>query len=119
MYDLDALISQARSYLAGKGCAHSTIAHHGAAWKRLRSWCGNEGVKGCDHDVERRLIEEAAMSNANATKYFKLDRRRALPLPSIEETGGPRRGGRRGGSSSRRASATHAMPTPQASRAGG
>ena len=89
MYDLDALISQARSYLAGKDYAHSTIAHHEAAWKRLRSWCEDEGVEGYDHDVERRFIEEVVMSNTNATKYFKLDRRRVLLLLSIEETGGP------------------------------
>lgn len=31
MRDLDALASQARGYLVDKGCARSTIAHHGAA----------------------------------------------------------------------------------------
>ena len=89
MHDLDALVSQARSYLVGKGYARSTIAHHEAAWRRLMSWCEDEGIEGYDHDIERRFIEEVVMANADATKYFKLDKRRVLLLLSVDETGGP------------------------------
>ena len=89
MLDLDALISQARSYLIGKGYARSTVAHHEAAWKRLASWCEDEGVRGYDHDVERRYIEEVVTANADATRHFKLDRHRVLLLLSVEEAGGP------------------------------
>ena len=89
MHDLDALVSQARSYLVDKGYARSTIAHHEAAWKRLMSWCEDEGVEGYDHDIEQRFIEEVVTANADATKYFKLDKRRVLLLLSVDETGGP------------------------------
>ena len=89
MYDLDELISQARRYLIGKGYARSTIAHHEAAWKRLKSWCEKEGVEDYEHDAEQRFIEEVVMSNAEATKHFRLDKRRVMLLLSIEETGGP------------------------------
>lgn len=89
MHDLDALVSQARSYLVDKGYARSTIAHHEAAWRRLASWCEDEGIEGYDHDVERRFIREVVMANADATKHFKLDKRRVLVLLSIDETGGP------------------------------
>lgn len=89
MYDLDELISQARRYLADKGYARSTIAHHEAAWKRLKSWCEEEGVEGYGHDAEQRFIEEVVMANEGATKYFKLDKRRVLLLLSVEEADGP------------------------------
>lgn len=89
MHDLDALASQARSYSIDKGYARSTIAHHEAAWKRLVSWCEDEGIEGYGHDVERRFIEEVVMANADAAKYFKLDKRRVLLLLSAEEAGGP------------------------------
>lgn len=89
MRDLDALASQARGYLVDKGYARSTIAHHGAAWKRLMSWCEDEGIGGYDHDVERRFIEEVVMANADATRYFRLDKSRVLLLLSIDETGEP------------------------------
>ena len=88
MYDLDELISQARRYLTGKGYAQSTIAHHEAAWKRLKSWCEEENVEAYGHDAERRFIEEVVLANEGATKYFKLDKHRVLLLLSIEETGG-------------------------------
>ncbi len=64
MRDLDALASQARGYLVDKGCARSTIAHHGAAWKRLMSWCEDEGIGGHGHDAGRRLMEGVAVANA-------------------------------------------------------
>ena len=89
MRDLDALASQARGYLVDKGYARSTIAHYEAAWKRLMSWCEDEGIGGYDHDVERRFIEEVVMANADATRYFRLDKSRVLLLLSIDETGEP------------------------------
>lgn len=89
MRDLDALASQARGYLVDKGCARSTITHHGAAWKRLMSWCEDEGIGGHGHDVERRFIEEVVMANADATRYLGLDKSRVLLLLSIDETGEP------------------------------
>lgn len=97
MRDLDALASQARGYLVDKGCARSTIAHHGAAWKRLMSWCGDEGIGGHDHDAGRRLMEEVAVANADATRCLGLDKSRVLLLLSIDETGEPpdREAGRR------------------------
>ena len=58
MRDLDVLASQARGCLVDKGCARLTIAHHGAAWKRLMSWCEDEGIGGHGHDAGRRLMEE-------------------------------------------------------------
>lgn len=89
MRDLDALASQARGYLVDKGCARSTIAHYEAAWKRLMSWCEDEGIGGYDHDAGRRFIEEVVMANADATRYFRLDKSRVLLLLSIDETGEP------------------------------
>ena len=89
MRDLDALASQARGYLVDKGYARSTIARYEAAWKRLMSWCEDEGIEGYDHDVERRFIEEVVMANADATRYFRLDKSRVLLLLSIDETGEP------------------------------
>lgn len=89
MRDLDALASQARGYLVDKGCARSTIAHHGAAWKRLMSWCEDEGIGGHGHDAGRRLIEEVVMANADATRCLGLDKSRVLLLLSVGETGEP------------------------------
>ena len=89
MRDLDALASQARGYLVDKGYARSTIAHYEAAWKRLMSWCEDEGIGGYDHDVERRFIEEVVMANAGATRCLGLDKSRVLLLLSIDETGEP------------------------------
>lgn len=95
MRDLDALASQARGYLVDKGCARSTIAHHGAAWKRLMSWCEDEGIGGHGHDAGRRLMEGVAVANAGATRCLGLDKSRVLLLLSIDETGEPpRQGGR-------------------------
>lgn len=117
MRDLDALASQARGYLVDKGCARSTIAHHGAAWKRLMSWCEDEGIGGHGHDVGRRFIEEVVMANADATRCLGLDKSRVLLLLSIGETGEPPPIGRQGGdSSSRRASTPPTWPMPQSSR---
>ena len=89
MRDLDALASQARGYLVDKGCARSTIAHHEAAWKRLMSWCEDEGIGGHGHDAGRRFIEEVVMANADATRCLGLDKSRVLLLLSIDETGEP------------------------------
>lgn len=89
MRDLDALASQARGYLVDKGCARSTIAHHGAAWKRLMSWCEDEGIGGHGHDAGRRLMEGVAVENAGATRCLGLDKSRVLLLLSIDETGEP------------------------------
>ena len=89
MRDLDALASQARGYLVDKGYARSTIAHYEAAWKRLMSWCEDEGIGGYDHDVERRFIEEVVMANADATRCLGLDKSRVLLLPPVGETGEP------------------------------
>ena len=89
MRDLDALASQARGYLVDKGYARSTIAHYEAAWKRLMSWCEDEGIGGHDHDAGRRLMEEVVMANADATRCLGLDKSRVLLLLSIDETGEP------------------------------
>ena len=89
MRDLDALASQARGYLVDKGCARSTIAHHGAAWKRLMSWCEDEGIGGHGHDAGRRLMEGVAVANADATRCLGLDKSRVPLLLSIGETGEP------------------------------
>lgn len=89
MRDLDALASQARGYLVDKGCARSTIAHYEAAWKRLMSWCEDEGIGGYDHDVGRRLMEEVVMANAGATRCLGLDKSRVPLLLSVGETGEP------------------------------
>ena len=89
MRDLDALASQARGYLVDKGYARSTIAHYEAAWKRLMSWCEDEGIGGHGHDVERRLMEEVAVANADATRCLGLDKSRVLLLPPVGETGEP------------------------------
>ena len=118
MHDLDALVSQARGYLVDNGYARSTIAHHEAAWKRLMSWCEDEGIEGYDHDIEQRFIEEVVTANADATKYFKLDKRRVLLLLSVDETGGPPDREASGDSSSRRASSAPTRLMPQSSRNG-
>ena len=89
MRDLDALASQARGYLVDKGYARSTIARYEAAWKRLMSWCEDEGIGGHGHDVERRLMEEVAVANADATRCLGLDKSRVLLLPPVGETGEP------------------------------
>ena len=89
MRDLDALASQARGYLVDKGYARSTIAHYEAAWKRLMSWCEDEGIGGHGHDAGRRFIEEVVMANADATRCLGLDKSRVLLLLSIDETGEP------------------------------
>lgn len=119
MRDLDALASQARGYLVDRGCARSTIARYGAAWKRLMSWCEDEGIGGHGHDVERRLMEGVAVANADATRCLGLDKSRVLLLPPVGETGEPPMGRQGGDSSSRRASAPRApsgpAPAPSAS----
>ena len=75
MHDLDALVSQARSYLVDKGYARSTIAHHEAAWRRLESWCEDEGVEDFDHDVERRFVVPAGFDGAYSAYAAELEQR--------------------------------------------
>lgn len=89
MNDLGGLTAQARSYLADRGYARSTIAHYEAAWKRLKAWCDGEGIEEFDHHAEQRYIDEAILSDEGAAKHLKLDEHRVKLLLSIEETGGP------------------------------
>lgn len=89
MYDLEQLIEGAREYLRTNKHSRSSIAHHEAAWKRLRAWRDEAGVDGFDHEVERRYLEESGLMLDGLPKHVRTERGYVRLLLSIEEAGAP------------------------------
>ena len=89
MYDLEQLIEGARDYLRENRHSRSSIAHHEAAWKRLRAWCEEKGLDGFDHEVERRYLEESGLMRDDLPRHVRTERGYVRLLLSIEETGAP------------------------------
>ena len=89
MYDLEQLTEGAGEYLRANGHSLSSIAHHEAAWKRLRTWCEEAGVGGFDHEVEERYLEESGLIRDGLPKHARTERRYVRCLLSIEKTGAP------------------------------
>jgi len=89
MYDLEQLIEGARDYLRANMHSRSSVAHHEAAWKRLRTWCGERGLDGFDHEVERRYLEESGLMRDDLPRHVRTERGYVRLLISIEETGAP------------------------------
>ena len=89
MYDLEQLIEGAREYLRANKHSRSSIAHHEAAWKRLRAWCDEKDVDGFDHEVEERYLEESGLIREDLPRHVRTERGYVRCLLSIEETGEP------------------------------
>ena len=89
MYDLEQLIEGARDYLCANMHSRSSIAHHEAAWKRLRAWCEGRGLDGFDHEVERRYLEESGLMRDDLPRHVRTERGYVRLLLSIAETGAP------------------------------
>lgn len=88
MHDIDDLIDGARDYLVKEGHSHSSIAHHEAEWKRLKSWLAATGLGAYDHDAETRYFKEAGFLGELLTKQRRTERGHVERLLSITETGG-------------------------------
>ena len=89
MYDLEQLIEGAGDYLRENKHSRSSIAHHEAAWKRLRAWCEGGGLDGFDHEAERRYLEESGLMRDDLPRHVRTERGYVRLLLSIEETGAP------------------------------
>lgn len=90
MYDLDVLIHQGEQYLHELDYSQSSIRHYSVAWKRLKAWCGENGIRGYDKDVQNRYFAYAGLDEAdNPNKHLRSVRTSIEMLISLEETGEP------------------------------
>lgn len=90
MYDLDVLIHQGEQYLHELDYSQSSFRHYSVDWKRLKAWCGENGIRGYDEGVQNRYFAYAGLDEAgNPNRHLRSVRTSIEMLISLEETGEP------------------------------